>query len=389
MKEIYLDNSQTTRPSEKVVSEMLPFFGERWGSLSAPHRRSQSLLQPVKKAYDALYKLVDANGDDLVIFTSSGAEAINQVVLSAYLEVMLPSGKNQFLTSTVEEAPTMMAISRLEKMGAVAKFVKPNEGGIVTADCIADALTPRTALISLSWANGLTGVIQPVEEIATLCQERGVLFHLDATHVLGKLYFERDNVGADFITFNGDHLHAPAGTGALYIKKGTAIAPLIAGGLEQGGQRAGSFSVASLVGLGEAARLAEDAKELLCTEVARLRSLLEDRVVAGFPEAKVLFQKSRRLPHITAIAFPGVVNEALLFLLSRKNLFASMGGGSFQQIALNVEGCLGEGSKLAKTALSFSLSRETTEGDIELAAEIIVKGAKLLAVGSRRVFDGH
>lgn len=374
---IYLDNSMTTRPSEKALAKMMPFFTSQWGMPAAPHLMGQELFPAMKESWQAIYTLFGAKDTDDMVFTSSGAEAVNHVLMSAYLDVTLPTGKNHFITSHIDEAPAIMSVGRLEKMGCVGKMIHPDSTGKITAKALAEAITPRTALVSLSWGNGLTGVVQPVEEIAKLCEERGILLHLDATHVLGKLYFDLADIGAAFITLNGDNIHAPKGTGALYIKGGTRCSPFIVGGIEQASQRAGSYNIPGLVALGAAAAEALEARDLLGMEVARLRDQLEMGVVAGYSEAIPLFCRQQRLPHITCLAFPGIANEALLFALNRRNVFACMGGGSFQQIAL-VLTAAGISEKIAHTALSFSLSRETNDDEVERATEIIVETANKL-----------
>lgn len=372
---IYLDNSMTTRPSEKAVSCMLPFLTDKWGSPSSPHQMGQELYPDIEKSYREIYALIGAKEGDNFVFTSSGAEAINHVISSAYYDVTIPTGKNQFVTASTEEAPAIMAIGRLEQLGCVGKMVDPNKEGKITADAIGDAITPRTAMVSLSWANGLTGVVNSVGDIATLCQERGILFHLDATHVLGKLFYELEDVGADFITFNGDHLHAPKGTGGLYIKEGVTCSPFIVGGIEQSGYRAGSYNVPGLIALGHAAQEALDSRDLLCTEIARLRDRLEVEVQEEVPGSIPFFRGQERLPNCSTIGFPGIANEAMLYALNRKGVFASIGGGSFQQIGLILKAS-GVEETIAQTAVSFSLSRETHEDDIERAIAIIVETAQ-------------
>lgn len=374
---IYLDNSTTTRPSEHSISKMMPFMTSMWGVPSAPHLMGQEIYPALKESWKSIYKLLDAKDSDDMVFTSSGAEAVNHAIMSAYFDVTLPTGKNHFITSHCDDAPAIMSIGRLEKLGCVGKMVNPNPSGLITAQVIAEAITPRTAMISLSWANGLTGVIQPIAEIAKLCRERDILLHLDATHVLGKLYFELEETGASFISFNGDNIHAPKGTGALWIKGGVKCSPFICGGIEQANHRAGSYSIAGLAALAAAAEEAIDARDLVCMEVARLRNLLEMGVVAGFPEAIPFFCNQHRLPHITCIAFPGIANEALLFSLNRRGVYACIGGGSFQQIGL-VLMASGVSEKIAHTAISFSLSRETTEDEVERATELIVETANRL-----------
>lgn len=371
---IYLDNSMTTRPSQNAVSKMMPFYTNQWGVPSAPHLMGQELFPALKESWASIYKMLGAQETDTVVFTSSGAEAVNHALLAAYLDVTIPTGKNHFITSHIDEAPAIMSIGRLEKMGCVGKMVHPNASGQITAQNIADHITPRTAMVSISWANGLTGVIQPVAEIAKLCEERGILLHLDASHVLGKLYYEMNDINAAFISFSGDNIHAPKGTGGLYIKAGTKCSPFIAGGIEQANLRAGSYNIPGLIALGTAAEEAIDSRDLVSMETSRLRGKLEMGIVAGYPEAIPFFCSQQRLPHVTCIAFPGISNEALLFALNKRGLYASIGGGNFQQIGILLAAS-GIPEKIAHTAINFSLSRETNEDEVERATDIIVETA--------------
>jgi cysteine desulfurase len=303
-----------------------------------------------------------------------------------YRDVTLSTGKNQFLTCAIDEAPAMMAISHLEPFGCKGKMIEVNSQGIATVQAVADCLSPRTALVSLSWANGLTGVIQPVAEIAELCKQRGVRFHLDATHILGKLFYALEEISPDYLTFNGDQLHGPRGTGALYIKQGIHCSPFIFGSADQGGLRAGGLNVAALAGLATAAEEAIDSRDLLCTETARLRNRLEERILKALVNAKACFKNQERLPHCTTIVFPGIANEALLFALNRRGVSASIGGGNFQQLALIAAASKIE-ETLAHSALSFSLSRYTTEEEIDRAAALTIESVQSLARLSEHIFQ--
>lgn len=384
---IYLDNHTVSRPSDQAVAKMLTFLTERWGVPSAPHQVGQQLFPAIEEALKGIYALIGAKESDSVVFTSSGAEGVNQVVLSTYFDVTIHTGKNQFITSTIDEAPAIMAVGRLDHLSCIGKMAPPETNGKVTAAAVAEAMTPRTALVSLSWANGLTGVVNPIEEIAAVCKERGVLFHVDASHVLGKVFWEGEDIPAHFLTFNGDSFHAPSGTGGLFIRSDVKCSPLILGGIEQGGHRAGSYSVASLAALGQAAREALDARDYMCTEVARLRDKLEQGITAKVPQASVFFQEQERLPNCTAIGFPGVANEALLYLLNRRGVYASIGGGTHQQIGLILTAS-GIDPVLAHTAVSFSLSRETTEDEIDRAIAIVADCVQHLRKMSQKLSGG-
>lgn len=387
IKGIYLDNSTVAKPSHKTLSVMMPFFDDLWGSTSAPHHYGQVLFPYIEEYYRELYTLFNAKEEDDVILTSSGAEAVNHVFFSTYYDVTRATGKNQFITSYTDEAPALLSVSRLESMGCVAKMAETDQGGIVTPTKVADALSSRTALVSLSWVNGLTGVINPIHAIAALCKERGVLFHVDATHALGKIFFDGEDIDADFISCSGEPLHGPKGSGALFLRHGRRYSSFIVGSAEQGGLRAGMLNMPSLAGFANAAKEAMDNRDLLCTEVARLRDKLEAGILKGYPEALVFFRDQERIPSVTAIAFPHIVNEAMLYALNRKGLYATIGGGSYQQISL-ILGAMGIEKTLARTALSFSLSRETTEDEIDRAIAIVVEVAKKLHSLSEKVVWG-
>ncbi len=371
---IYLDNSSTTRPSEQCIGKMVPFLSEYWGVPSQPHQMGQRLLPAMEEAYRSIYALLSADSKDNLVLTSSGTEAVNHVVQAVYFDVTRTTGKNHFVTASIDEAPAILAVARLEQMGCVGKMAAVTTGGFVTPQAIADVITPRTALVSLSWANGLTGVINPVSDIAKLCRERGILFHLDATHVLGKLYFDLAEVGADFITFNGDNLHGPKGSGVLWVRDGVRLSPLLLGGAQQAGYRAGDVNIPAMVGLGVACAEALESRDLMCTEVARLRDKLEAGVKAGFSDAVLFFNDQQRLPNCSTIGFPGISNELLLYSLDRQQLYCSMGGGNFPQLGL-VLTASGVKDTLAHSALSFSLARTAYEEEIDRAIEIIVSTA--------------
>lgn len=369
-KPVYLDNSSTARPSNEVMSGMLPYYTEKWGVLAQPHAKGLELASPVKTAYLSLYQLLGASEQDTILFTSSAAEGVNHAFLSTYLDVSTTEGKNHFIITEVDEAPALMSARRMETFGCPVTSLKPDSAGIVTAKAVTEAITPRTALLAISWGNGLTGVVQPIAEIAEICKLRGVRLLVDATHVAGKLFFELKDLPVDFLVINGEQIHAPQGTGAFYIRQGLKLSPFIAGGIDQAGLRGCNLNVPGAIGLGIAAKQALEACDYMCTEVARLKMGFEKEVLRRIPQAVVLFESEERLPHISAIAFPGIANEAMLFSLHRQSVYASIGGGSQQQINYLLHACLVP-NKLANAAISFSLSRETTEEELEHALSVI------------------
>lgn len=373
----YFDNSSVARPSPEALSKMLTFYTEKWGVTTQPHKMGNELIQPLTEALRSIYKLLGATDNDAVIMTSSGAEAINHAILSTYQDVSLTEGRNHFITASTEDAPFLMSFNRLTTFGAATTFLKPDSHGIISAKAIIEAITPRTAMIALSWSNGLTGVIQPIQEIAEICKLRGIRLLVDGTHVLGKLFFSLKEYSIDFFTFNGDQLHAPKGTGGLYIRSGIKLSPFITGGMEQAGLRAGTLNLPAVVGLGEAAKLLLEARDYFCTEVARLQMELENEIKERIPEIKTLFEYEEKVPGVLTISIPGIINEALLFALNQKNVFASIGGGSQQLLSHYLKAC-GFDHKAADSALSFTLSRETKEEEIEYAAKVLEAAVKKL-----------
>ena len=354
MRSIYLDNSSAARPSAEAVSKMLNFYTEKWGTPTQPHKMGQEVVPAFQEAQKEVFNLLGASEQDTVIFTSSSAEAVEQAILSTYEEVSLVEGKNHFITVSTEDVSTLMTLQRQQKMGCAVTTLKPDSKGLISTQALIEAITPRTALLVISWANGLTGVVQPMEEIAQICQLRGIRLLVEGTHVLGKLFFELKTMAIDFLSFNGQPLHAPQGSGGLYVRQGIKISS------------SNCFNLPAMVGLGRAAKQALQARDYLCTEVARLKMHFEKQILNRIPAAKILFREEERVPNITCIAFPGIINEALLFLLNQAGVFASMGGGDQQSLKSILDFC-GIDPLLSAGALSFSLSRETTEEELDLA----------------------
>jgi len=353
---IYLDNSTATRPSLQVASKIIPYFRDRWFDPAAPYAEDP---RAAKEAVKVLYQFLQADEKAYLAVTGSGAEAVNAVIQSVYYHTTLTTGKNHYLTTRMEEAPSILSIGKLEENGCYATLLTPDSEGKIHTKAIIEGLTPRTALLSMSLVNGLTGVVQPIQELLPLLKERGVLLHLDLSHALGKLEIDFSTLGADFVTFNGNLFHGPQQSGAICVAPGIPFSPLVMG-------EPPLAHLAALVGMGVAATEATASRDYVCTEIARLRSRLETEIEGIRP----LFRDQERAPHITALEFPGVSHEALLYDLSRRELYACMGGGTQQQIGFVLHACGIQGAR-AESALSFSLSRDTTEEEIERAIVII------------------
>ena len=265
---------------------------------------------------------------------------------------------------------TRVMLGLLDSLGCVTRMAATDSEGYITSDAIADSISPRTVLISLSWANALTGVIQPIEEIAQICRQRGILLHVDASHIIESQDLDLKKIEADFITIDGSLLHAPQGTGALYIRKDLTLSPLIAGGSEQASLRGGAPNVAALMALAEAAKEILQNRDFFNTETSRLRRKFEKELCKSIENSFVLFANSERIPQTTTICFPGVSSDALLYRLNRRGVFATFGGNQYQTLTSILRAC-GAPKQSLNSSLSFSLSRYTTEEEVDQAVAII------------------
>jgi len=369
MEDIYLDNHSATRPHTSVVDQMASFQKEYFAATLSPHRLGQQCHLPLVTSVSKLYDLLGASDNDAFYFSSSGAEAIAEVYISTYMSHVKETGRTHFMATDLEEAPFLLSMKRMEKFGCSAKTLPVNSFGQLSKDLLEESLRQRSALLSLSWANGLTGVIHPLEDIAEICRKKEVLLHVDVSTMIGKHFFRFQDLSADFLTFDGALFHAPRGSAGTFVKAGAPFSPIALG--------ASSEPTASLLALAESLEIATHNFDHVCTETARLRDRLENNIQRALPEVKIPFALAERLPNTSVLCFPGVVNEALLYLLSSKGVYATMGGGQFQKLSHILTLCKIE-KALAMGSLSFSLSFETTEEQVDKASEIIIECYKKL-----------
>ena len=335
------------------------YLEEHWGASFSPHRMGQEQIAALDGRIQTLYDLVGAKPEDRFAFTASGAEAIQQVYWSIYLEAARKEGKCHFVTSSIEDAPQIQGLKRLEDLGCfVEKASCDREGRINTAHLV-ELINPRTALVSVSLAQGLTGIVQPIQAIAQICREKNVYLHVDATYGIGKIAPE---FISDYLTFAGDRMHGLKSSGALFAKANRPFSPLVPG--------AAGIDIPSLVSLSAAAQQALLTLDVMGLEVARLRDRLEKRLLERIPGSQVLFNDVLRLPNVAVIFFPRIHQEALLYALNRNKVYASI-GGSYHQDLSQLLLASGHDGSIAFAAVSFALSRMTTEAQIDEAVERI------------------
>jgi cysteine desulfurase len=321
---------------------MLPFLRD-------PNREPPS-TQGIREAFGA-------RSGDAFWLTSGGAEAAGWVAYALYDQAMRETGRTHLLVPATERGGIKKALEGMERLGCVCQTVPVDARGHMTASSLEESLRPRSILFSLSWADPLTGVIQPVADLARVCRERGVYSHVDASMALGKVFFRFEDLGVDFLSFDGPLVGGPRGSGGLFVRQGLKVRPFFPDPYPP--------DPAALAGLDAAVRGAVEAFDHCGTETARLRDRLERHLVAGIPNARVLFGGVDRLPHCTVVAFPGVAAEALSYRLERRHV----------HVCPVV--CEGEGL-LAHSALSLSLADETCEEEVDRAAGCIVEAVRAL-----------
>ena len=319
MRRVYLDNNATTPVLPEVFEAMKPFYLEEFGNASSIHHYGQRARSAVEKARASVAALLNARPAEIV-FTSGGTEGDNAAIFG------LATKGDHIITSTIEHSAVMNTCKRLEQMGCEVTFVPVNGRCEVDPEDIRKALRPNTRLISIIMANNETGVVQPVEEISRIARDADVFFHTDAVQAAGKIPIDVQQIGCDVLTISGHKIHAPQGTGAVYIKRGTLIQPLIYGGSHERQRRAGTENLPGIVGLGKAAELAKSWLEGNGpAEMAAMRDHLQNTVLKAIADAGINGDGARRVPNTTNLWFDYIEGEALVIALDLKGLAVSSG----------------------------------------------------------------
>jgi cysteine desulfurase len=380
MEKIYLDNNATTIVDPLVRDAMQPFFSEMYGNPNSLHAFGTEVRPYMKVAFDRLYAGINAREEDDIIINSCATEGNNTVIKGVYYQSILENAKKCIITTQIEHPCVMNSCRFLEELGVRVIYLPVNEDGIVDAEILRQHLDPdRTALVSIMWANNETGLINPVKELAELCRERGVLFHTDAVQAIGKVGVDVQEVPVDFLTFSAHKFHGPKGVGGLYVRKGLTLPPLLHGGEQMGGRRAGTVNVPGLVGMGLAMELAVKHLHYENTEVRRLRDRLED-AIAGIPGTTIIGKRGHRTPNTILVSTKGVEGEALIWDLNKQGVAASTGSACASEslepnptfVAMHID------NELAHTGIRLSLSRFTTEEEIDAAVGMLQRSVERL-----------
>lgn len=367
MKVVYVDNNATTQVAPEVLEEMLPYFHDLYGNPSSMHSFGGQVGAKLKEARQKMASLIGATPDEILV-TSCGSESDNTAIratLESYPD------KKHIITTRVEHPAILNLCEYLAENGYRITFLPVDRQGRLNPEDLYNSLSDNTAIVSIMWANNETGVIFPIEEMARVVRERGVVFHTDAVQAVGKIPINVQQVPVDMLSLSGHKLHGPKGIGALYIRKGTKFSPFLIGGHQERGRRGGTENVASIIGLGKACELAAKHIGEENERVKHLRDKLENEILKRVPNAMVNGDRERRLPNTTGISFEYVEGEAILLMMNELGICASSGSactsGSLEPS--HVLRAMGVPFTAAHGSIRFSLSIYNTEEEIDFIVE--------------------
>ncbi|GIV19115.1 MAG: cysteine desulfurase IscS [Armatimonadota bacterium] len=374
---VYLDHAATTPVAPEVLQAMEPFWERAFGNPSAIYTLGQEARDAVERAREQVAMLVHADADE-VYFTSGGTESDNWAIKG--MARAWGNHKNHLITTPIEHHAVLEACESLREWGWEITFVPVDSTGLVDPEDVRRAITPRTGLITVMHANNEVGTIEPIAEIGAIAREHGIPFHTDAVQTVGKIPVDMDALNVDMLTLSAHKLYGPKGVGALVVRRGTPIRPLLDGGGQERGRRGGTYNVPGIVGLGAAAERAmrHGAQEM--EWVRALRDRLVKGIVERVPDAVLTGHPVQRLPNNAHLAFADVEGESLVLSLDAVGIYCSAGAAcssgdtepSHVLVAMGVERHLIEGS------VRFTLGKDNTEEQIDYTIEQVVKAVQKL-----------
>ena len=367
MNTIYMDNNATTKVDERVVAEMLPYLSDLYGNPSSMHSFGGQVGTKIQQARQQVATLLGCLPEE-IIFTSCGTESDNHAIRGA---LAMARDKRKIVTSRVEHPAVLGTCRELEQRGYSVIEIGVGSDGNIDIDEYKAALDDDTAIVSIMSANNETGVVFPIEKLAAMAKEKGIVFHTDAVQAVGKIPINLAASNIDLLSLSGHKLHAPKGIGVLYARKGTRVAPFMLGGHQESGKRAGTENVASIIALGKACQLAGENIQDENTRVKQLRDKLEAGVLATCTDSFVNGKVENRLPNTTNISFEYIEGESILMLLNQFGICASSGSactsGSLEPS--HVLRAMGVPFTAAHGSIRFSLSRYNTEEEVDFVVE--------------------
>ncbi len=370
MRRVYLDNNATTALAPEVFEAMKRYWLEDYGNASSIHWFGQQAKAAVETARERVAKLINARPNEIV-FTSGGTESDNAAVMGI-VEAARSESKH-VVSTAIEHHAVLYTLKALEKRGVRVTYVRVGPSGVVDPDDIERAIRPETVLISVMHANNELGTVQPIEEIGRMAREHDIYFHTDAVQSVGKIPVDVEKFGIDLLSLSAHKLHGPQGVGALYVRKGTILRPLLYGGHHERDRRPGTENVAGIVGLGKAAELARERLTEEAVRVGTLRDRLEEGILRNVPLVARNGDPHRRLPTTTNLSFGYIEGEGFVIAMDLRAIACSTGAacssGSLEPS--HVLSAVGLTPGQARSSIRFSLSRFNTADDINHTLEVL------------------
>ena len=369
---VYADNAATTRIAPQVLDAMLPYLKEEYGNPSTVYKLGREAKIAIEKAREQVAQVIGAKAEE-IFFTGSGTEADN-MALKGVLYGPAGKGKKHLITTKIEHHAVLHTAMALEKEGFQVTFLSVDKNGRVDLEELKQAITPDTALVSIMAANNEVGTIQPIEEIGKICREKGVLFHTDGVQAFGHMPLDVNKMNIDLLSLSAHKINGPKGSGALYIRRGLGLRPVIEGGGQERNRRSGTENVAGIVGLGQAAQLAMETME---EESARLKALSQKLIdgVLQIPETILTGDPENRLPGACSFAISAIEGESLVLYLDMEGICTSTGSacstGSLDPS--HVLMAIGLSHEVSHGSLRVSLGRFNTEEEVDYIIETLPK----------------
>ena len=373
---IYVDHSATTYVKKEVLDEMLPYFTEKYGNASSPYKVGQASREAVERAREEVAAAIGAKYDE-IYFTAGGSESDNMIIRG--IAMANRAKGNHIITSKIEHPAVLETCKALEKDGFEITYLTPDEDGIISADSVRAAIKDTTILVTIMFANNEIGTIEPIEEIAKVTRFKGVYFHTDAVQAVGNIAIDVEALGIDALSMSAHKFYGPKGIGAAYIRKGVKFNPVITGGHQEKGKRAGTENVPAIVGMGKAISIATQTLDEYNKKLIELRDYTIERILNEIPHVKLNGDRTKRLPGNVNISFKGIEGESMLLLLDMKGVEASSGSActSGSLDPSHVLLAIGLKHEIAHGSLRISYGEQNTLEDakyiVDTLKEIVTK----------------
>ncbi len=370
MKTIYLDHAATTATDPEVLEAMLPYFHEHYGNPSSIYSISRISKNTIENAREIVANALGANSKEIV-FTSSGSESDNFAIKGVALAKQQQG--NHIITSSIEHHAVLYTCKFLEKNGFNVTYLPVDNNGIIKLDELEKAITPQTILITIMHANNEIGTIQPISQIGEIARKHGITFHTDAVQTFGHIPVNVDDLNIDMLRISGHKFYGPKGVGALYIRKGIKITPLIHGGDQERRRRASTENVPGIIGLGKAVEIAGKVMENEATRQTKLRNEFIRTILDNIDDARLNGHSSLRLPNNVNISFEGIEGESILLNLDMEGIAASTGSAcsSSNLEPSHVLLSIGLSHEFAHGSVRFSMGKHTTKDDLDYVVEVL------------------